>query len=51
MPVAEDNRLIALNFLVTAIADVVAPFLGRVRRAIAVNDAQIQVIVLVKLEH
>jgi hypothetical protein len=46
--VAEDNRLIALNFLVTAIADVVAPFLGRGRRAIAMNDAQIQAIALVK---
>ncbi len=51
VPVAEDNRLIALNFLVTAKADVVAPFLGRGRRAIAMNDAQIQAIVLVKLQH
>jgi hypothetical protein len=50
-PVAEDDSLIALNILVTAIADVVAPFLGRGRRAIAMNGAQIQAIVLVKLEH
>jgi hypothetical protein len=36
---------------VTAKADVVAPFLGRCSRAIAMNDRQIEAIVLVKLEH
>ena len=51
MPIAEGDGLIAFDFLVAVEADVVAALLGYRRRAIAVNDRNIQAVVLMKLQH
>jgi len=51
MPIAEGNDLIAFDFLVAVEADVVAALFGCCRRAIAVNDRNIQAVVLMKIKH
>lgn len=51
MPVAEGDGLVAFDLLVTAEAEVVASFLRRCGRAIAMNDGDVKTIVLSKPEH
>jgi hypothetical protein len=51
VPIAEGDDLVALDLLVTAEAEVIASFLGRCGRAIALNDGGVQTIVLSKPEH
>jgi hypothetical protein len=51
VPIAEDYDLVAFELLVTAEAEVIAAFLGRCGRAIALDDGDVQAIVLMKFEH
>ena len=51
MPIAEGDDLVAFDLLVAAEADVVAALFSCRRRAIAVNDRNIQAVVLMKLQH
>src|SRR5258708_25254466 len=51
IPVEEDDHLVAFDLLVPAEAEVVAPLLRRSRGAVAMDDARVQAIVLMKPEH
>ena len=51
MPIAEGDDLVAFDLLVAAEADVVTALFGCRRRSIAVNDRNIQAVVLMKLQH
>jgi hypothetical protein len=51
VPIAEDRDLVAFKLLVAADAQVVTAFLGCCGRAIALNDRDVQAIILVKFEH
>src|SRR5271157_2912001 len=51
MPVAERDDLVAFQLFVPAEADVIATLFGRSRRTIAVNDRDIEKLVLVELHH
>src|SRR4051794_27333818 len=51
MPVAERDDLVAFQLLVPAETDVVATLFGRSRRAIAVEDRNIEKFVMVELHH
>src|SRR5580693_2931008 len=51
MPVTERDDLVAFQLLMAAEADVVATLFGRSRRAIAMNDRDIEKLVLVELHH
>ena len=50
-PIAEGDNLVAFHFLVTAEPDVVAAFLRRCRRSVAVDDGGVEEIGLMKLRH
>jgi hypothetical protein len=51
MPIAESDNLVAFHLLVPAKTDVVATFLRRCRRSIAMDDCGIEEIGLMKLRH
>ena len=51
MPITEGDDLIAFDLLVAVEADVVAALFGCRGRAVAVNDRNIQAVVLMKLQH
>ena len=51
VPVAEGHDLVALEMLVTAVAEIVAAFFRRRRCAIAMNDRQIEQLVIIKPAH
>ena len=51
LPIAEGDDLIAFDLLVSAETDVVAAFLRRCRRSIAMDDGGVEEIGLMKLQH
>src|ERR1035437_3821343 len=51
MPITESDNLVAFHLLVSAETDVVAAFLRRGRRTVAVDDGGVEKIGLMQLQH
>ncbi|MEM9005313.1 MAG: hypothetical protein AAGE59_17540 [Cyanobacteria bacterium P01_F01_bin.86] len=51
VPIAEGNDLVALYVLMSAEPEMIAPLLRRRRASITMNDADVEVIILVKQHH